>query len=350
MRSCCSASVTEKSKRHNAPVDAAQLRELAGELGLDAVGAAAAKPYANVERTIAARKARGLLADLRFTIVRPEVSCHPELLVPGARSVVAAALAYYAPGPEPQDGEGRLSRHAWRDIYAELRAKLEALAGAIGGTARVLVDSSNHVDAEAAARAGVGFYGKNTLVIVPRLGSWVALGAVITDAEIEPAPALERGCGSCRLCLEACPTGALVEPGVLDAGRCLSYWTQAAAPTPEPFRRAMADRVYGCDACQEVCPWNRGPEKRAAAVAPESGEPAVSLADWLSADASDLLERYRRLYVPRRDVRWLRRNALVACAAAGTAEHVPPLERFAAGSDALLADHAAWALRQLRGR
>src|SRR5581483_1882534 len=137
------------------------------------------------------------------------------------------------PGPEPGPGEGRLPRYTWRHAYAELRAKLEQLGETLGGAHRVLVDENQHVDREGAARAGIGFYGKNTMVITRRHGSWVVLGTLVTDVEIERSPPLGLDCGECRLCIEACPTDALEEAGTLDATRCLSYWTQAPAPIPE---------------------------------------------------------------------------------------------------------------------
>jgi epoxyqueuosine reductase len=326
-----------------------QLREIGRELGLDAVGATPAEPYEQAERAILERRDAGLFADMRFTMARTERSCHPELLLEGARTVVSAAFVYFAPGPEPGAGEGSIARHARRDHYADLRRRLGMLGERLGGAYRVLVDESDHVDREAAVRSGVGFYGKNTLVIAPRLGSWIVLGTLVAEREIEPSEPLRRRCGSCRLCIDACPTGALVREGVLDARMCLSYWTQARITAPEPVRAEMGASVYGCDICQQVCPWNRGVEKRQAAVA-DPGEPVVSLADWLTAADGELLDRYRRLYVPRRDPRFLRRNAIVALASTGTEEHAPLLERYATGGDELLADCARWALERMRSR
>jgi epoxyqueuosine reductase len=329
----------------------ADLSRLADELGLDAIGATPAAPYDDTERHIRERRARGLFADMRFTMSRPEVSCHPELLLAGARTVVSAALCYYAPGPEAGPGEGRLPRYTWHDAYADLRERLDALGRRLGGTYRVLVDANQHVDREAAARSGVGFYGKNTMLITRRHGSWVVLGTLVTDVEVEESPPLDAGCGSCRLCVDACPTGALDEPGTLDATKCLSYWSQAPAPVPEEYRAPMGDVVYGCDICQDVCPWNRGVEKRRAGDdTPAEAEPTVDLVAWLEADGDELARRYDRLYVPRNDPRWLRRNALVALGNTGGPEHEPLLRRYAAGGDELLAEHAGWALAQVRGR
>jgi epoxyqueuosine reductase len=331
-------------------VTLAELARHAEELGIDVIGAAPAEAYEETERAIKERRARGLFADMRFTMSRPEVSCHPEALLDGARTVVSAALCYYAPGPQPGPREGRLPRYTWTDSYARLRGQLDELGRRLGGAYRVLVDANQHVDREGAARAGVGFYGKNTLLITRRFGSWVVLGTLVTDVEVEASRPLERDCGECRLCIEACPTGALDEPGVLDSTRCLSYWTQAPAPIPEEFRGELGSQVYGCDICQDVCPWNRGVEKRRAAdPLPGAAEPVVSLVDWLESAQDDLRERYDRLYVPRNDPRWLRRNALVAAGNAGDADLLPSLERYAAGEDPLLAEHAAWAIARVAG-
>jgi epoxyqueuosine reductase len=325
-----------------------ELERSARELGIDVVGAAPAAPYDDTERHIRERRARGLFARMRFTMAQPEVSCHPESLIPGARTVVSAALCYYAPGPQARAGEGRLPRYAWRDHYAELRAKLEELGERIGGRYRVLVDENQHVDREGAARSGVGFYGKNTVLITRRFGSWVVLGTLVTDAEVEPSPPLELDCGSCTRCIEACPTGALDEAGVLDSTRCLSYWTQAPGTIPEPYREALEGQVYGCDICQDVCPWNRGIEKRRGGeqLAPEA-EPVVSLLEWLEAPPEELRERYDRLYFPRNDPRYLRRNALVAAGNSGDPSLAEAVDTYVEGPDEMLREHARWAAGRL---
>jgi len=330
---------------------AAELNRLAGEIGLDVVGAAAVAPYEDTERHIRERRARGLFADMRFTTARPDVSCHPERLVEGARSVVSAALCYYEPGPGPAPGEGRLPRYTWRDGYAELRRRLHELGERLGGSYRVLVDSNDHVDREAAARAGVAFYGKNTMAITQRFGSWVVLGTLVTDVEIEPTPPLGLDCGSCRICIDACPTGALDDPGVLDATKCLSYWTQAPAPVPENYRAELGDMVYGCDICQDVCPWNRGIEKRRRDVElHEDATPTVSLREWLERDGEELVSELDRLYIPRNDPRWLRRNALIAAGNAGDADLVDVIEGYARDEDPVLRDAAEWALDRIAAR
>ena len=332
-------------------MNAAELEQLADELGIDVVGAAAAEPYEETERHIRDRRARGLFADMRFTMAQPEVSCHPEQLLPNVRTVVSAALCYYADEPELPPGHGRLPRYTWYDAYAELRGKLDELGRRLGGDYRVLVDENQHVDREAAARSGVGFYGKNTLLITRRHGSWVVLGTLVTDSELQSTPPLALDCGECRLCIDACPTGALDEPGTLDSTRCLSYWTQAPAPPPVEYRAELGAQVYGCDICQDVCPWNRGVEKRRAdEPLPEDATPHVSLLDWLRSDPDELRSRFARLYVPRNDGRRLRLNALVAAGNVGGDGERDAVTAYLDDPDGATRELAAWALKRLEER
>jgi epoxyqueuosine reductase len=330
---------------------AAELERLAEELGLDVVGAAPASAYGETERHIRERKARGLFADMRFTMAHPEISCHPEALLEGARTVVSAAYCYYAPEPELGVGEGRLARYTWYDGYAVLRDRLDELGRRLSGEYRVLVDANQHVDREAAARSGVGFYGKNTMLITRRHGSWVVLGTLVTTAAVEATPPLDLDCGSCTLCIEACPTGALDEPGLVDSTKCLSYWTQAPVAIPEDYRAELGAQVYGCDICQDVCPWNRGIEKRRADDSvPAGAEPHVRLAEWLEGDGASLTKRYERLYVPKNDARYLRRNALVALGNTGDLPDLSLAERFLAGDDELLREQAEWTVARIEER
>ncbi|HEX5557633.1 MAG TPA: QueG-associated DUF1730 domain-containing protein, partial [Gaiellales bacterium] len=237
----------------------------AAQVGIDACGVCAAEPYAETERLIGERRDAGLFADMGFTIRRPDRSCHPEGLLRNARSVVVAARSYARPERDKPDDEprGRMPRYTRRDEYAVLRESLRELGGRLQrlrprSRFAVYVDSNHHVDREAAARAGIAVYGKNTLAITRRHGSWVVLGVLVTDAELEPTHVVADGpawdaCGSCRACIDACPTGAIVEEGVLDARRCLSWLSQSRLPEL-PHAAAFGDRVYGCDICQEVCP------------------------------------------------------------------------------------------------
>jgi len=329
----------------------AELSRLGADLGLDVVGAAPAEPYADTERQIVERRSLGLFGGMRFTMARPEVSCHPERLLDGARTVVAAALCYARDVPDTPPDHGRLPRYTWRDEYADLRERLDALGRAIGGRYRVLVDDNDHVDRAAAVRAGIAFFGKNTLAITRQHGSWVILGVVVTEVDIEPTPPLGADCGECRLCIDACPTGALDEPGTLDATKCLSYWTQTPEPIPERYRADLGDMVYGCDICQDVCPWNRGVEKRRHGTPmPNDARATVSLRDWLEQDGERLVGEFERLFVPRNDPRWLRRNALVAAGNTGSAALADAVQLHARSDDPMLSETADWALQRIAER
>jgi epoxyqueuosine reductase len=325
------------------------VREVAADLGFDELGVARAEAYEATERHIRERRERGLFAGMKFTMAQPETSCHPETLLPGARSVVSAARCYWQPEAPLAPGHGRLARYTWDDAYAHLREQLEVLGERLGGAYRVLVDANQHVDREAAARGGIGFYGKNTMLITRRHGSWVVLGTLVTDVELVQTPALRAGCGDCRICIDACPTGALDDPGTLDATKCLSYWTQAPHSVPEDYRSELGSQVYGCDICQDVCPWNRGVEKRRSDHDP-SADGHVDLVAWLEADGRTIVDDYERLYVPRNEPRWLQRNALIALGNSGRAEHLPLLERYADDDDPMLAEHASWALERVLER
>jgi epoxyqueuosine reductase len=345
--------MTEGEPAAERSTTASELHHIADELGLDVVGAAPVAAYTETEQYIRERRARGLFGSMRFTMAHPEVSCHPETLLVNARTVVSAALCYYAHGPEPGTGAGRLPRYAWRDHYALLRARLDALGRRLGAGYRVLVDENQHVDRAGAERSGVGFIGKNTMLITRTHGSWVVLGTLVTGAELEPTPPVAAGCGSCTLCIEACPTNALsdTEPGVLDSTRCLSYWTQTPGEMPGDVMDALGDRVYGCDICQEVCPWNTGIEKRRAEdPLPEGAQPAVSLLDWLMCDGEQLVLELDRLFVPRNDPRWLRRNALVVLGNVGEDGDLPVVERFLDDPEPAVRAAASRAVARIAGR
>ena len=211
----------------------------------------------------------------------------------------------------------------------------------------MLVDENDHVDREGAARSGVGFYGKNTMLITRRHGSWVVLGTLVTEAEIEPTPRLALDCGSCTLCIEACPTGALDEPGVLDSTRCLSYWSQAPGAVPEGYREQYGFRPMAATSARRPPAGIADRGAPSGESLPEGAEPHVSLVEWLELGDDELRDRYDRLYFPRKDPRYLRRNALLALGNSGDPELRPAAEPYAAGGDPLLREHAEWALARL---
>ena len=314
-------------------------------------GVCRADPFPETRADLEARAAAGLAAGMRFTYGDPATATDVRATYPWAERLVVGAWGYAADAGSPGEartGMGRVARFATEDHYRGLRVALEGVADtlrAAGRRAEVLVDDNRLVDRAAAVRAGVGWWGKNTMVLAPRHGPWLLLGSGATDAELPLSEPMQRDCGTCTACLPACPTGALVAPGVLDARRCLAHWAQAPGVIPAEFRLAMGDRVYGCDDCLDACP----PGGRLLADHAGRRRGRVDLEALLASDDRSLLARYRHFYVPRRQPRYLRRNALVALGNAGG----PGAALIAAGyvghPDWMLRLHAAWALGRLGG-
>lgn len=293
---------------------------------------------------------------MAFTYRNPDRSTDPSRIVPGAASIVVGAWPYATTEPpRPPAPAGRVARYAWDDHYGALREALDECARVLearGYVARVVADDNALVDRAVAHRAGIGWFGKNANVLVPGHGSWVVLGAVVTDAVLPQAKdPVDDGCGACRRCVDHCPTGAIVAPGVVDARRCLAWIVQAPGSIPDEYRVALGDRVYGCDDCQEVCPPNRHAVGNGSA--PNADGAWVDLLDLLAADDATLLERHGRWYIAERDPRHLRRNALVALGNIGDPADpnvAAALGRFAECDDEMLAEHARWAQDRVRGR
>jgi len=342
--------------------------------GLDAVGVTAAAPFATTRRHLADRKAAGLHGGMRFTYLHPDRSTDPTRALPDARALVVGARSYRraldtthdrdttTDAGAPPGPAGRVARYAWEDHYGPLKAALTVVARqlkAAGWRARVLADDNALVDREAAYRAGLGWYGKNANLLLPGEGSWFVLGSVVTDAPLaDGRPAAEPvpdGCGGCTRCLEACPTGAIVAPGVVDARRCLAWLLQVEGPFPPEHRVALGDRLYGCDDCQEVCPPNRRLDRGSAAArgatpVGERAQATVDVLDLLAASDDELMARHGRWYIPARQPRYLRRNALVVLGNVGDPADPQVAAALAvalAAGDPLVRAHAVWAARRL---
>ena len=334
--------------------DTERLRAAGHGAGLDVVEVATAEPFVGVRQDLEERKAAGLHGGMAFTYRQPARSTDPEVALRDAAALVVGARGYLTPdavaGERPPRA-GRVARYAWDDHYAHLKTGLKAVAAVLkeeGWRARVLADDNAMVDRAAAHRAGVGWWGKNANLLLPGLGSWYVLGCVVTDAPVVPTSApVEDRCGPCRRCLDGCPTGAITAPGVVDARRCLSWLLQAQGAFPQEHRVALGDRIYGCDECQEVCP----PNRRAPERAPSGDErPWADLVALLDPDDDVVLERAGRWYIPKREVRYVRRNALVVLGNVGDGGDpvvADLLARHLRHPDPLLRAHAVWAARRL---
>jgi epoxyqueuosine reductase len=337
---------------------AARIKELGAQAGFDLVGIARAEAPEAL-RFFGEWAARGYAGQMEY--LTSQAARRSSLLAafPWACSVIAVGVAYDTPHPYSSDrpeGRGWISRYAWGDDYHDVvKKRLDAFVERLRATAgsfraQTYVDTGPVAEKAYAAAAGLGAYGKNTCLLHPEHGSWFFLGVVVTDLELPPDAPRADMCGSCTACLDACPTQAFPQPYVLDATRCISYLTiELRGAIPEPLRSAMGSHVFGCDICQDVCPWNR--RRRGAgepAFEPRVGAFAPDLDELAALDQHGFSERFRRSPVKRAKRRGLLRNVAVAIANTGDPARAGVLERLAHDEDAVVREHARWALERLR--
>jgi epoxyqueuosine reductase len=339
------------------PTDA--IARAAQELGFCRIGFAAAEPFTRAREQLTAWLSRGYAGNLNY--LANDDRADPSSLLPGVKTIVAVALSYGRPSAKPRDQsrlEGSVARYAQgEDYHLVVRDKLVLLAercreilGPELGT-RVCVDTAPLLEHEAARAAGIGFTAKSTLTIVPGAGSLVVLGELLLDVALPPSAPVAAGCGSCRACLDACPTGAFVDAFVLDARRCISYLTiEHQGPIPRELRRPIGTRVFGCDVCQEVCPFNASrllPE-RATELTPRTALDPVDLVALLELGANSYRKLVKRTALRRASRATLSRNAAIALGNSADARASAPLARaLAEHSSAVVRSHAAWALGEL---
>jgi epoxyqueuosine reductase len=334
-------------------VTADDVRRLAAECGFELAGVTAAAPVADharyadwVERGMAGRM--GYLTDHRATL-----RADPGNLLPTARSVICVGKLYNTPRPYSTEFAGEelawISRYAWgEDYHPLLRAGLATLAARLGTDHewRVCVDTAPLLERSLARDAGLGWIGRNTCLINQQAGSWFFLGELLTSLEIEPdAPPADR-CGTCTRCIEACPTQALT-PYELDASRCIAYLTiELRGPIEERLRGAMGANVFGCDICQDVCPWNRrAPSTTEPAFEGRNAAPPLERLALLT--EAEFQKMFRGTPLPRAKYTGFLRNVAVAIGNSGNPRLAPVLERLASSGDSVVAEHARWALTQI---
>ena len=338
-----------------------QLLALGRNSGLHQVGVASAEVLHRARQALNERKSQGLHNQMQFTYRNPNRSTDPTATLPSAKSVIVGALSYSTQMPEqPEKLSARVARYVWSDYYAQLRESLRQIAKQLesdGFRAVVLADDNSIVDREVAYQAGLGWFGKNSNLLIAGAGSYFVLGCVVTNSPLvfDEKP-VDDGCGSCRRCLDNCPTQAIIAPGVIDANRCLAWLLQKPGVFDRDFRVALGDRLYGCDDCQEVCPPTVRFEKRASIVVDELVKHDDRTTAWVSvqkillADDESLLKEFGAWYIANRDPKWLRRNALVILGNIGDANDklvVELLQKYCNHSDAILRSHAVWAAARL---
>lgn len=359
------------------------IKEYAYTLGFDSVRITTADAFPEAERVIHERIEQGFMEGLPwFTNERAEVSCHPDALLPDARSIIALAMCYLTEQPdEAETGtpRGRISRYAWGDDYHDsIKPKLQQFAAWLRDYARnemgdslatrLFVDTGRMVDRAVAERAGLGWYGKNTNILTKGWGSWVFLAEIVTNLPLEADAPIKTNCGQCELCLHACPTQALPNPYSLDSTRCISFLTiELRGSIPIELRPLMGNLIFGCDICQEVCPVNHVAERRLNVRAnerPIKGKLAIfqprpefqprpgigsspELIPLLSMTEEEFRWRFRHSPIKRTKRRGFLRNVCVALGNSGDREAIPALIGALHDNEALVRGHAAWALGTL---
>lgn len=339
-----------------------QIDQLARAAGFDLVAVTDAAEFAADRDAALHRINNGLMDGLPwFTADRVRRGANPAALLPGARSIISLGLNYYPAGDDADDdpppGQGRVARYArGRDYHRLLKRRMRnlviALSERVGRqfAARWYVDDGPMLDRAAAARAGLGWFGKNGNILNPSYGSWLLLGQIITDLPLPPDVPLRKTCGQCARCIPACPTDAIVAPYVVDNRRCISYLTiEHRGAIPLALRPAMGNWVFGCDLCQEVCPVNR---KASAARDPNFGRRDLSALDLVALlEMNEEQFRQRFAGTPLMRAKWagMQRNACVALGNTGDPAAIPALANALRTAVPLVRQHAAWALGRIGG-
>ena len=329
-----------------------QLLALGAASGIDRIGVAPANIMQRARETLHARKSLGLHDTMQFTYRNPDRSTNPQVSIPNAQAMIVGACSYATDAPpEPQQLSARVARYAWANYYESLRAGLGVVREALrtdGWSANVFVDHNALVDRESAYLAGLGWYGKNANLLINGAGSFFVLGSVVTDAPlvVNRRP-VDDGCGACKRCLDSCPTNAIVEPGVIDAAKCLAWLVQKPGVFNRDYRVALADRVYGCDSCQDVCP----PTIRLGITTkPKIVRAWIPILQMLEMDDAQLLESVGQWYIADRNPMWVRRNLLIVLGNIGSASDEAvrnAIQKFCTHAEPMLRAHAIWSAARL---
>ena len=300
--------------------------------------------------------AEGKHGDMAWMARNVERRTDPRLVLPGAKSVIVFALNYYQ-GQRPQTAlEGRIARYAWNNDYHDLiEKKLRALDEFLighGGSQRYYVDTGPVLERDFASESGLGWNGKSTMQIHRSLGAWFFLAEILTTLELEPDASAKDMCGKCTRCMDACPTQAITGVRRMDARRCISYLTiEHKGSIPLEFRRAIGNRLYGCDECLAVCPWNRFAQaSQETAFAAREAVFSLSLREMLALTDEQFRTLFSKSPIKRIKRPAFLRNVCVVLGNIGTQDDLPALERAALDPHPLIAEHAQWAIEEIQAR
>ena len=337
----------------------AQLMSLAREIGFDSCRIAACGEPAHAAQ-FREWLHEGAHGEMNYMERGEEKRCDPQQVLPGARSIVVLALNYFQ-GEQPARrsetaATGKIARYAWGDDYHEvIESKLKEVdqfLRGFGGQQKCYVDTGPILERDHAAQAGVGWHGKNTMLIDQQVGTWFFLAETLTTLELPPDQPVPDRCGTCERCIKACPTGAIISPHRLDARRCISYLTiELKGSIPLELRPLIGDRIFGCDDCLDVCPWNRFAQvSHETAFSARQSTTGMSLREYLELSDAEFRALFKSSPIKRIKRRGFLRNVCVALGNAGDASDIPALERAAADPEPLIAEHARWAIHQIRAR
>jgi epoxyqueuosine reductase len=297
----------------------------------------------------------GCAGDMAWLERNKERRTNPQLVLPGARSVIVVGLNYWQ-GQHPRPEGPGIARYAWGDDYHDLMLdRLRELSEFLrehGGEQKCYVDTGPVLERDYAALAGAGWHGKSTMLISRKLGTWFLLGEILSTLPMTPDPPEPDRCGRCTRCLDACPTGAISSPHHLDARRCISYLTiESKGSIPENLRPFLGDRIYGCDDCLTACPWNRFAQiSRETAFHARQSTTGMSLRDYLELTEEEFRTLFRRSPIKRIKRRGFLRNVCVALGNVGTAEDLPALKKAVRDPEPLISEHARWAIARIQLR
>ncbi|MCO6465860.1 MAG: tRNA epoxyqueuosine(34) reductase QueG [Bradyrhizobiaceae bacterium] len=295
------------------------VKDAAIDCGFHAVGVAEAVPLVDPINRYQQWLDNGYHGMLQYMERNVDVRADVTRMLDGAQSVIVVAMNYYTDHQHAPEADGKISRYAWGDDYHDImRPMLNTLCERIdllvpGSTSRGVVDTTPVLEKEWAVRAGLGWQGKHTLVLRRDIGSWFFLGIVITTAKLVPDRPMDEFCGTCTACIDACPTQAIVQPNLLDATRCISYWTIEVKPEhqmPQEIVNGLEHWLFGCDICQEVCPWNRFQQPTTEpSFQPRFNVLSISPASLVDLQQADFVERFRKSPLKRPKLAGLQRNA-----------------------------------------
>lgn len=338
-------------------IEARIVKEAARSFGIDDIRITTAEPFLGSLNKHTEQKNEGLFTDRKHRHFHDiERFYDPGAHLPGARTIIAACQCYLTDEnedrSEPGNPHGRIARYTWRNHYRDLKNRLTKLGELLHekhGVSYITYSNGPIAEKPIAQRGGIGYYGKHSIILNPTYGSWIVLGELITDMEMEPDTSLDVDCGNCTVCMEGCPTNAIKRPYIIDRTRCIQELTNWSGMIPDEIARVWDNRLYGCTTCQEICPRNRSVQSQPPRTEIGLVGPSLPLFDILSMPEDEYRKRFSQNQITARWINFtsIQRNALIALANIGDTKALPLLEEYAKHQNDILGQTAIWALKRL---